>query len=238
MAAAAVILSPAADLVARLSGVRDSKQMTARQRAVWAEKIQAVALAWGVGFATAQEIDERGILPATRLAMQRALAGLDLAPEHLLLDAVRARVQQSQLNEVFIINPAGQVVFSTEPALLDQSFANEPLLAAGLTGPYINPPAYAADQGTPEVTVAQPIVAGDGNIIGVIAAKATLSELASIMQDATGLGEAGDAYLVDKLQAVLLPSRYNQPGIIAYNATTVAALADFLRSVEAPTNGG
>jgi len=89
VAAAAVILSPAADLVERLSGVRDSKQMTPRQRAVWAEKIQAVALAWGVGFANAQEIDAQGILPATRLAMQRALAGLDLAPEHLLLDAVR-----------------------------------------------------------------------------------------------------------------------------------------------------
>ena len=89
VAAGAVILSPAADLVERLSGVRDSKQMTPRQRGVWAEKIRAVALAWGVGFATALEIDELGILPATRLAMQRALAMLDIAPEHLLLDAVR-----------------------------------------------------------------------------------------------------------------------------------------------------
>lgn len=89
VAAAAVILSPAADLVERLSGVRDSKQMTPRQRGVWAEKIQAAALAWGVGFATAQEIDAVGILPATRLAMQRALAGLGVAPDHLLLDAVR-----------------------------------------------------------------------------------------------------------------------------------------------------
>ncbi len=89
VAAAAVILSPAADLVERLSGVRDSKQMTPRQRGVWAEKIQAAALAWGVGLATAQEIDAVGILPATRLAMQRALAGLGLTPDHLLIDAVR-----------------------------------------------------------------------------------------------------------------------------------------------------
>ncbi len=89
VAAAAVILSPAPDLAQRLNGVRDSKQMTARQRALWAERIRGVALAWGVGFATAQEIDSVGILPATRLAMQRALAQLDLAPQHLLLDAVR-----------------------------------------------------------------------------------------------------------------------------------------------------
>ncbi len=89
VAAAAVILSPASDLVTRLSGVRDSKQMTPAQRAYWADVIRAVALTWGVGFASAQEIDEKGILPATRLAMQRALAQLDVAPEHLLLDAVR-----------------------------------------------------------------------------------------------------------------------------------------------------
>jgi ribonuclease HII len=42
-----------------------------------------------VGFATQAEIDEIGILPATRLAMQRALAQLAPAPEHLLIDAVR-----------------------------------------------------------------------------------------------------------------------------------------------------
>ncbi len=89
VAAAAVILAPASDLVTRLNGVRDSKQMRPSQRFRWAEVIRAVALAWGVGFASAQEIDTVGILPATRLAMQRALAQLDLAPEHLLLDAVR-----------------------------------------------------------------------------------------------------------------------------------------------------
>ncbi len=89
VAAAAVILSPASDLVTRLKGVRDSKQMSPAQRTRWAEVIRAVALAWGVGFASSLEIDALGILPATRLAMQRALAQLDLAPEHLLLDAVR-----------------------------------------------------------------------------------------------------------------------------------------------------
>jgi ribonuclease HII len=89
VSAAAVILSPASDLVERLKGVRDSKQMTARQRTFWAGRIRSAALAWGVGFASCQEIDGLGILPATRLAMQRALQALEIAPEHLLLDAVR-----------------------------------------------------------------------------------------------------------------------------------------------------
>lgn len=87
--AAAVILPPdCADLPRRLSGVRDSKQMTPRQRETWAEEVRCAALAWGVGWAGHEEIDALGILPATRLAMQRALQALRLAPQHLLLDAL------------------------------------------------------------------------------------------------------------------------------------------------------
>ncbi len=89
VSAGAVIFPQDASLCAQLSGVRDSKQMTARQRSAWAVEIRRAALAWGVGFAGQAEIDELGILPATRLAMQRALAQLELFPQHLLLDAVR-----------------------------------------------------------------------------------------------------------------------------------------------------
>ena len=89
VSAGAVILPQDADLCIQLKGVRDSKQMTPRQRSSWAVKIRRAALAWGVGFANQTEIDELGILPATRLAMQRALAQLGLPPQHLLLDAVR-----------------------------------------------------------------------------------------------------------------------------------------------------
>ena len=89
VSAGAVILPQDADLCIQLKGVRDSKQMTPRQRATWAVKIRRTALAWGVGFASHTEIDALGILPATRLAMQRALAQLALPPQHLLLDAVR-----------------------------------------------------------------------------------------------------------------------------------------------------
>ena len=87
--AGAVILPGDEDLLRRLKGVRDSKQMTARQRFSWADKIKAEALAWGIGFVSNEEIDQIGILPATRLAMARALQALSLAPQHLLIDALR-----------------------------------------------------------------------------------------------------------------------------------------------------
>jgi ribonuclease HII len=86
VAAAVVVLPPDPSLTQTLSGVRDSKQMTPHQRERWAVTIRAESLTWKVAFASAVEIDALGILPATRLAAQRALDGLSAPPQHLLLD--------------------------------------------------------------------------------------------------------------------------------------------------------
>lgn len=86
VAAAAVILPPEPAVCAVLAGVRDSKQMSPGRRQAARLCIQAAAQAWGVGFATAQEIDALGILPATRLAALRAVQALAVLPQHLLLD--------------------------------------------------------------------------------------------------------------------------------------------------------
>lgn len=89
VAAGAVILPADPTIIRQLSGVRDSKQMIASQRTFWAEKIKSLTLCWSVGLASSIEIDKLGILPATRLAMTRALSKLVPTPEHLLIDAVK-----------------------------------------------------------------------------------------------------------------------------------------------------
>jgi len=89
VSAAAVILPAGPHIQESLSGVRDSKQMTPRERGIWAEIIMQKALTWSVAFASSNEIDYLGILPATRLAMSRAIFQLTPVPEHLLIDAVR-----------------------------------------------------------------------------------------------------------------------------------------------------
>jgi ribonuclease HII len=71
---------------AALHGVRDSKQMTPRQRDSAARRIQEAALAWSVGFASPEEIDAAGIVVAARLAALRALEGLAILPDYLLTD--------------------------------------------------------------------------------------------------------------------------------------------------------
>lgn len=85
--AAAVILQNNPALLYRtLNRVRDSKQMTPRERESLAPIIKATALYWGVGFASAEEIDSMGIGSATRLAALRALEALEVYPQYLLLD--------------------------------------------------------------------------------------------------------------------------------------------------------
>lgn len=80
------------DLGRLLAGVRDSKQMRPRARATLAERIKETALAWGVGSASSAEIDSLGIVPAVKLAMQRALDAArergQIAPSCLFLDAM------------------------------------------------------------------------------------------------------------------------------------------------------
>lgn len=89
VAAAAVILPQTSDLPTVLKGVRDSKTMTQVQRETWAEVICRVAVTYAVGWASAQEIDALGILPATRLAASRAVLSLEVSPDYLLLDYIK-----------------------------------------------------------------------------------------------------------------------------------------------------
>ncbi len=87
--AAAVILPLDAGIEADLTGVRDSKQLSARQRERLATVIRARAVAWAVGQSDVATIDAQNILRATRLAMHAALRRLAVAPAALLLDALR-----------------------------------------------------------------------------------------------------------------------------------------------------
>lgn len=84
--AAAVILDPDRPV----DGLADSKVLKAEQREALAVQIRAQALAWFVASASVQEIDSLNILRATMLAMQRAVAGLAMAPELAMVDGNQA----------------------------------------------------------------------------------------------------------------------------------------------------
>ena len=98
--AAAVILSPERPI----PGLDDSKRLSPKRREALYGRILEAALAVAVGRATAAEIDRLGIVPATRLAMRRALWGLAPAPEAVLVDALPVtavgKVQTRDLRDI------------------------------------------------------------------------------------------------------------------------------------------
>lgn len=82
---AAVILDPVRPIV----GLADSKKLSEKKRLALFDEIKEKALAWSLGRAEPHEIDELNILHATMLAMQRAVAGLPITPEFVLIDGNR-----------------------------------------------------------------------------------------------------------------------------------------------------
>ncbi|RJF53579.1 ribonuclease HII [Serratia inhibens] len=82
---AAVILDPAQPII----GLADSKKLSEKRRLALYDEIVEKALSWSLGRAEPDEIDRLNILHATMLAMQRAVAGLHIAPDMVLIDGNR-----------------------------------------------------------------------------------------------------------------------------------------------------
>ncbi len=83
---AAVILDPEHPII----GLADSKKLTEKRREMLVPLIKEQALAWAMGRAEPDEIDELNILQASLLAMKRAVEALSIAPEHVLVDGIHA----------------------------------------------------------------------------------------------------------------------------------------------------
>jgi ribonuclease HII len=84
--ASAVILDPSYEI----AGIKDSKQLSAKQREKLAIRIRQHALTWSVGQASPEEIDCLNILQATFLAMQRAVKALNIIPDRILVDGTQS----------------------------------------------------------------------------------------------------------------------------------------------------
>lgn len=72
-----------------IRGLNDSKKLSEKQRNVLALAIMEQSIAWAVASATAAEIDQINILQATMLAMSRAVEGLSVVPDEVLVDGNR-----------------------------------------------------------------------------------------------------------------------------------------------------
>ncbi|MDR2224746.1 MAG: ribonuclease HII [Providencia sp.] len=125
---AAVILDPNNPIV----GLADSKKLSEKKREKLFDEIKEKALCWCIGRAEPEEIDKINILHATMLAMQRAVAGLSIVPEFVLIDGNRcpelpmpsqAVVKgDSLVQEISAASILAKVVRDREMVELDKAF--------------------------------------------------------------------------------------------------------------------
>lgn len=72
-----------------IEGLNDSKKLSEKKRLALLPEIKQKALAWAVGRCSPEEIDQLNILQATMVAMQRAVDGLNVTPDFVLIDGNR-----------------------------------------------------------------------------------------------------------------------------------------------------
>lgn len=82
---AAVVMDLNKDII----GIRDSKKLSKEQREYLSEEIKQKCVGYSIGIATEEEIDSLNILGATKLAMKRAIEGLEIKPDYVLIDALK-----------------------------------------------------------------------------------------------------------------------------------------------------
>ena len=110
--AAAVILAPGTEF----TGVNDSKKLTEKKREALFDYIKENALAYGIGRASEQEIDEINILQATFLAMRRAVETLPVSADYALVDG--NRIQGLDIPAECVIGGDGKVLSIAAASIL------------------------------------------------------------------------------------------------------------------------
>ena len=108
--------------------LNDSKQLTDRQRRLLRNDIERDALAWAVGSCSPQEIDHINILNASILAMHRAIDGLTVRPEALLIDGNRFKPWRDKPYTT-IVKGDGKMMAIAAASILAKTYRDDCMIA-------------------------------------------------------------------------------------------------------------
>lgn len=104
--------------------LNDSKQLSKRQRYALKEVIVREAVAWAIGIVSPVEIDQINILNASILAMHRAIDGLSVRPQHLLIDGNRFK-EYRNLPHTTIIKGDGKYLSIAAASILAKTYRDD-----------------------------------------------------------------------------------------------------------------
>lgn len=129
--------------------------------------------------------------------------------------------QSSQIEEVLLLDLQGRVVVSTNPAHEGSTCGDTPAFRRGLAGPVTRLPFYPAEDAGPTggliagdestVVTTVPHRSENGELLGIIGGFSDVGALFAILEERTGLGETGKAYLVDGNHKLLAGTRLQEP---------------------------
>jgi signal transduction histidine kinase len=111
--------------------------------------------------------------------------------------------------EVFFMGPTGTVLVSTDPGHEDQQLGANDFFIRGLRAQFIQEPSYTLSLGKMTLVASRPVL-DHGVAVGVLAGRADLASLNSVMVGRAGLGQTGETYLVGSNHRLLTELR--QPG--------------------------
>ena len=129
--------------------------------------------------------------------------------------------QSSQLEELFLLDVQGRVVVSTDPAREGEDYGMTPEFRWGLARPFTRLPFYPAEAANPSdaviaanepaVITVVPHLSENGDPLGVIGGRSDVRPLFAILEEPTGLGETGRAFLVNGSHMLLAGTFLRQP---------------------------
>ena len=123
----------------------DSKKLTEKQRYALRPVIEKEALAWAVGIVTAQEIDNINILNASILAMHRAVAQLQITPQHLIVDGNRFK-PYSDIPHTTVVKGDGKYLSIAAASVLAKTYRDDYMLGLHAEYPHYE---WASNKGYP-----------------------------------------------------------------------------------------
>ncbi|MBL8049734.1 MAG: GAF domain-containing protein [Anaerolineales bacterium] len=150
-----------------------------------------------------------GLVFEDRVARQSIYAFLQddpniaLSQNQLRYELVDFNNRTNYYTEIFVMDRNGTIILSTDRLQEGKIQINQSFFQEGFKDKYISPPSYEVSLASYSIVITEPIQTSVGVTVGVLAGRINLDRLNEIMQQETGLGEAGETYLVSSNYAVL-----------------------------------